>query len=670
MKTSVSRPRKRRCRPAPPPRLDSLPLDAEQQASLFELTRVLFAALDADGVVEQCFGPWEDCLHIAPGSLVGKPFLGLVDPRDMAGCRAGLQRTLGGHPPEEILVRVGANGRGPVWLALRPRVNHARTGLHVAARDITAEKLGAESLPAAELVLDEIEEGVLVLDATRPGLPVIHANAGFARLTGFTPAEACNRPMGFLVGPASDTHAFAQAILAARNGERTSTELCFHHKSGKPFWARFALRPVITAGGQVRRIVALHLDISERRLVIDALRAKNEALTEALQSLRETKEAIVQRERMHALGKMASGIVHDFNNLLAPILGFTELMLTVPDLLGDTAKVSTYLQKIRTAATDGAAVVARLREFYRTRHEAEQPADFSVQQAVEETLELTRHRWRNEAQSRGIAIAVETDLASTAPVFGSPAELRQALTNLVLNALDAMPDGGTLRLRTYGVGHWVCIQVADTGAGMTEDVRRRCFEPFFTTKGKSGTGLGLSIVFGTIERHHGRVELQSTEGQGTTFTLWLPAAQANDGHGPAPIPAEIAGAGRALRVLVVDDEDLLLEVVSQHLLSMGHSVDCFTDPKAALECFYRHPHDLVITDRAMPAMTGDQLAKLVREFDASTPVVLLTGFANIIKQNGEDLPCIDEVLTKPVSARTLREVLARHGNAPRARAAS
>jgi CheY-like chemotaxis protein len=364
---------------------------------------------------------------------------------------------------------------------------------------------------------------------------------------------------------------------------------------------------------------------------------------------------------MHALGKMCSGIVHDFNNLLSPILGFTELLLSIPALLQDPEKVALYLQKIRTAANDGAAVVERLREFYRSRADAEPAAEFSLQSLIPEVVDLTSHRWQNEAQAAGVAIHVETDLAPTAPVFGSAPELRQALTNLILNGVDAMPEGGTMRLRTYAVGNWVCLQVSDTGTGMSDEVRRRCFEPFFTTKGRAGTGLGLAITFGIIERHHGRMEIESAEGRGTTFTLWLPASRAEHPTDDGAAPVTPAG-GRPLRILVVDDEDLLLEVMSQQLVMMGHVVECFTEPKKGLERLYQQSFDMIFTDRAMPGMSGDQFARLVREYNTGIPVVLLTGFGSIIKETGENVENVDEVVAKPISHQTLRELVARHGS--------
>jgi len=651
--------------PAPPrPPGLSLPAQAlETQDAILELTHALFAAIDRDGRIHTCSTAWAERIHLSRERIIGRELPELLHPADRPRWDAWMSRILAGHAGEELSLRFAIHGDGHVWLAVRPRLSPSRETIHLVARDVTAEKLSADFPPPAELVLDEIEEGVLVADATRAGFPVVSVNAGFTRLTGYSAADAVNRALAFLAGAATSIEALERAISDCVDGRRSATDLGLTRKDGTPFWVRLRLRPVSDTSGSVRQIVAVLVDTTERHMVVDALREKNLALTEALESLQRTKEAIVQRERMHALGKMASGIVHDFNNLLAPILGFTELMLTIPDLLKDTEKVSLYLQKIRTAANDGAAVVGRLREFYRSRSDLEPPGDFSLQSAIQEVLELTRHRWKNEAQGNGQHFDLVVDLQETPPIHGSESEIRQAMTNVVLNAVDAMPEGGTLRVRSYQVGHWVCLQVADTGAGMTEEVRRRCFEPFFTTKGRAGTGLGLSIVFGIIERHGGRVDLHSEEGHGTTFTFWLPIGRAREsGESDAATPPPVEAAeGRALHVLVVDDEDLLLEIISLNLLHMGHTVDCFTDPNQALERVYKQHYDLVITDRAMPGMTGDQFAARVRELHPETPVVLLTGFAHIIAQNGEKPENIDEVLSKPLSQQTLSDLMARHG---------
>ncbi|MGH8017462.1 MAG: hybrid sensor histidine kinase/response regulator [Opitutaceae bacterium] len=628
-----------------------------------ETTRTLVAILDSNGNLTGCTAALEKVLLRSRDSLAGTSFFDLIQSPGRTEVQMGFQRLLTGHPPADLHAGLIRGDRTVVWMMLRAALSPQKTAILLEAslmESPMSPPTSREVLPA-HLVLNEIEEGVLIADATQAELPVIDVNPGFSQLSGYTRAETLGRAIHFLADGNTNRRLLDATIATALGGSRASAELGLSRKDGSPLWIRLTLIPLRDAAGKVERVLAIHLDVSERRIVFDALREKHVALTGALESLQKTKEAIVQRERMHALGKMASGIVHDFNNLLAPILGFTELLLTFPSMIEDTAKVSTYLQKIRTAATDGAAVVSRLREFYRSREEAEEPEEFSPQHAIEEILDLTRHRWLNEAQAQGHEIKVDVDLQQTSRVMGVVAEIRQALTNLVLNAADAMPEGGTLSVRTCGVGNWVCIQISDTGTGMTPETRMRCFEPFFTTKGKSGTGLGLAIVFGIVERHRGRLDLQSEPGRGTTFTIWLPASTDGANKGVMLNSASKDTNVRPLHILLVDDEDLFLEVVSENLLGMGHSVDCFTDPTAALETFYKQRYDLVITDRAMPGMTGDQLAMRVREYQPSLPVVLLTGFGSIIKQSGEQPPNISEVLPKPLSQQMLREMLVRYG---------
>lgn len=655
-----TRSRKRASQPSFPRSGKATSRHPDDHEVVLDLTGTLFMRLDAEGRIAFCTRAWADILRMGPREITGRSFLDLVVDTQRDACRLALVKTLAGHPSEAIPVQFQPVDGEVRWFHLNPSLNADNNALYIVAHDISAEKRPVDSLPTPESILDEIDEGVVLLDAIRPGYPVEQINVGFSKLTGYSPAEVRNRPLTFATSRPCDTAEIESAMTRALEGERTSAEACYVRKDGAQAWVRIQFRPVRNRNGVVRHLVAVHADVSERRMIFEALREKNRALADALESLQKTKEVIVQRERMHALGKMASGIVHDFNNLLSPILGFTELLLTIPELRNDEEKVITYLKKIRTAATDGSAVVTRLREFYRSRSDREPEIEFSLSEALKETLELTSHRWHNEAQGAGLQIDVVTNLAATAPISGSVSEIRQVLTNLVLNAVDAMPDGGTLNLRTYEVGSWVCVQLADTGTGMSEETRRRCFEPFFTTKGHAGTGLGLAIVFGIVERHHGRVEIDTSAGRGTTFTLWFPAS-----HGDTGRPGKEIVQGNAtvtpLHLMIVDDEDLLLEVVSQHMLNMGHQVTCFTDPAQALESFLQERYDFVITDRAMPGMTGDQLAKQLREFRPEVPIVLLTGFADIIRQTGEVVENIDEVLGKPVSQQVLREVVARHG---------
>lgn len=652
-------------RPLGPVQTARTPSPDATESAVLELTESHFATLDTGGRIRACAPAWQRHLHRCANEIEGRPLADLVEAADRPLLRNRLRRLLCGQPVGETTVRIPRPGASTLWIALSLRLTRDHDAINILARDVTAERQNrpVHTVPL-EHIVDEIAEGVAVAGLTPTGPRITAVNSAFLRIFECDREQAIGTPLDFTAGPKTDEKTFQLAIERAVSGHTAEAELCLHRTAGQPVWVKIKLCPIFGPDEDVQQIIAIHQDVTEHHIALEALRRKNRDLIEALQSLQKTNDAIVQRERMHALGEMASGIAHDFNNLLSPILGFAELLLSMPDLLRDPEKVQGYMSKIRTAATDGAAVVARLREFYRARSEQEKPVEFSIQDAVRETLELTRHRWCNEAQAQGRHIEIVTDLQETPRVYGSVSEIRQALTNLVLNATDAMPRGGTLRLQTHAVGHWVCVQVADTGIGMSEDVRQRCMEPFFTTKGEAGTGLGLAMVFGTAERHNGRVEIDSEPGKGTTITLRLPAADISADAGSAntiPFPRSTC---RALRVLLVDDEELLLEAVSQMLLSMGHRVDTCKDPRKALEKYYKNSYDLVITDRAMPGMSGDQLARAIREFHPDASIVLLTGFGNFIRESGEQIEGIDLLLSKPLSLQTLRETLERFGGSP------
>ena len=246
-----------------------------------------------------------------------------------------------------------------------------------------------------------------------------------------------------------------------------------------------------------------------------------EERTRALGELGAAQDQLVRTEKLRALGEMASGVAHDFNNLLASILGRAQLLLErVQDV-----KLRQWLKVIERAAMDGARTVRRLQDFTGIRRD--QPAvDVDLNQVVQQVLETTESAWRQDRRrSGGAEIEVVTDLAEgLPPVAGDPAELREAFTNLVLNAVDAMPKGGTLTLRTRAADGQVEVEVRDTGTGIPEHIREKIFDPFFTTKGPKGTGLGLSMAYGILQRHNGRITVESEEGHGTIFRLLFPAA--------------------------------------------------------------------------------------------------------------------------------------------------
>ncbi len=390
-------------------------------------------------------------------------------------------------------------------------------------------------------------------------------------------------------------------------------------------------------------------------LLFEELRASN-------QQLRTMQDQLVQTERLRALGQMASGIAHDFNNALSPIMGFSELLLKVPENLEDKAKTVRYLQSIHLAAHDAARVVSRLREFYRLRKEGEVFQPVTIDRVIEQAVDLTQPKWKDEAQAKGVSILIQTYLPPMPEVTGNESELREALVNLIFNAVDAMPNGGTITIRTMreegmrdkpGTAS-VVLSVQDTGAGMTEEVRRRCLEPFFTSKGPQGTGLGLSMVYGIIIRHEGTMDIASVLGQGTSITLRLPAMPHAQQGEPAPITGEFV---RPLRVLVVDDDPAVREVTVAFLLADGHTVETATNGREGLEKFHAGRFDLIVTDRSMPELSGDHLALAIKQRAPSKPIIMLTGFGEFMSVAAEVPKGVDAIVSKPVTLKALRQAI-------------
>jgi PAS domain S-box-containing protein len=389
------------------------------------------------------------------------------------------------------------------------------------------------------------------------------------------------------------------------------------------------------------------------------------ALQRAFDELRQTQQVVMQQERLRALGQMASGIAHDINNAIAPVSLYTESLLETEANLSPRARG--YLETIQRSIEDVTHTVARMREFYRQREPLPNFAAAKINDLVQQVIDLSHARWSDIPQKRGAVIQMVTHLAPDLPaIMAVESEIREALVNLIFNATDAMPDGGTLTLRTklapgLAAHRRIAVEVGDTGGGMDEATRRRCLEPFFTTKGERGTGLGLAMVYGIVQRHGGDIEIESAPGQGTVFRLFFPvgAAVAEAGKPAADLAVPVRQ-----RILIVDDDPLLIRSLRDILEGDGHLVVCASGGQEGIEAFRavcagREAFEVVLTDLGMPSADGRQVASAVKAASPSTPVILLTGWGERLLAEGDVPPHVDQVLSKPPKLRDLRQALAR-----------
>jgi len=377
------------------------------------------------------------------------------------------------------------------------------------------------------------------------------------------------------------------------------------------------------------------------------------------------REQFSQMEKLSALGELASGVAHDFNNTLAGILGRAQLILRT----NDPEKIERGLNIIIKTAEDGAKTVKRIQDFARQRRDHDfEPV--SIDQILFDVSEITRPRWKDRAEASNVQITLDLQIRSKTKVMGDESELREVLVNMVFNAVDAMPQGGNLTLTAEDVDDRVVISVGDTGSGMLPEVKTRIFDPFFTTKGKAGMGLGLAVSFGIIRRHEGSVEVDSEVGVGTKFRISLPRASVTDEPISLTLEPEtpklvietphLTGTrsfkGYQTKILVVDDEEAVRELLRDLLESEGCRVYLAPGGREALNLFGAQQFDGVFTDVGMPGMSGWELAHAIRERNETIPIAVITGWGEAVGSDEQREARVDWVVTKPFRAERISEL--------------
>ena len=479
---------------------------------------------------------------------------------------------------------------------------------------------------------------------------IFYASPGFERVTGYTVEDLRERPAFELLDPEH-----RESIRRARDemlgvpGKVVTQEYRLRHRDGSWRWVEGTISNLLHEPS-VRALVVNVRDITERKLA-DAERSRLE------QRLR-------QAEKMEAVGRLAGGIAHDFNNILGGILGYAEMLV---ETTADGSPLRRYAQNVLTAANRASSLVEQILSYSRSQRGKRAPVE--LDRIVAETLELVRG-------SLASAIALETRLPAV-PMFviGDATQLHQIVMNLCTNAVHAMGESGTLRVTleaeevdaervfahtTLQAGSYARLTVEDSGTGMDDATLARLFEPFFTTKevGK-GTGLGLSLVYGIVTDSAGAIDVASTPGHGSRFTIYLPRVD-------SPIVAEDTNQapvvrGRGERIMVVEDEEALMALICEVLKRLGYEPAAFADGAAALAGFEATPErfDALITDEVMPGLAGTELAAGLRRRRADLPIVLVSGYIGPMMSERAAAAGIGEILKKPVQSRELAAALAR-----------
>jgi len=392
-----------------------------------------------------------------------------------------------------------------------------------------------------------------------------------------------------------------------------------------------------------------HLEISSSMVRDPRGRVDTVSYFKDITEKRRMEEQLLQSEKLRALGELANGVAHDFNNALTAILGNAQLLLYT----GKDEDSKETLRTIEKVAKDSARTVRRLQDF--TRKDTHKVfSSMEVNSIIRDAVEMTKPKWKDDAQGRGIQIEMVSIFGEIPLVPGKASELREVMTNLIFNAIEAMPRGGKIEIRTYRRDDAVCIQVTDTGIGMTEDVRRRVFEPFFTTKPFTNTGLGLSMSYGIIKRFGGEIEVESKVGRGATFTITLPIE--GERRDDLVVP-QFSRRAKEARILVIDDEESVRSVLSRILSQLNHEVTVAKDGGEGLQLFREKEFDIVLTDLGMPDMSGWEVCKAIKKLRARVPVGMITGWGMELDQTKREESGLDFVIPKPFDFHQILKVV-------------
>jgi PAS domain S-box-containing protein len=529
---------------------------------------------------------------------------------------------LSAYHPQQFTAHLKRN-----WEMIGNIIGHLIVGMQCAAdsgsqmrvreNSQEAEAQATQTNNLADLVLDCMPQGICILDTEGR---IQRVNRSIAKIQGTELSGIVGRSPAVFFQDAVNFEKLLSRASASDAGRVEKTDVNLVNSKGETYLADINIVRIFDAGRCVGYLLVIE-DITRKKAFSDK---------------------IIQSEKLAALGTMAGGVSHDFNNLLMAILGHIQLIL--PQI--EDEEIRRRLQNMEKAVYDGSNTVRRLQRFTERERDPKAAASTAdIEEAVKDVVELTRPRWKNLMERSGRTIDIQTEIQKNCIAAVNASDLREVMTNLLLNAIDAMPQGGSVTFRGRLQGEHVLLEVSDTGVGMSKDLTERIFDPFFTTKGIGNSGLGLSVSWSLVSRYGGDLQVKSKPGKGTTFIIKLPKAEAIKTN----VNSKTGEETNSYRLLLVEDDPEILNLLRDMLRFKGHRVVAISDGEKALELIDSSDFDLVLTDLGMPVISGWEIARRAKEKNPKMPVVMITGWGAQYEDTELASRGVDLMLAKPLS---------------------
>lgn len=605
-------------------------------SDLFDQVPFSCFGFSKSGVIQFVNSAGTQFIGIARHELLGRQFASFVAEADRVLFSSLLSRAFTTNLKQICELKFLPIGRAPLYVRLEASVARDSADCMAALMDISECKLAEHSREIRDLAIQAVNQGIIIADPAQPNCPIVYVNHGFESMTGYTATEAVGRSFEFLQGRDTDPASVAEMYEAFCEQRSCTVELLHYRKNGTMFWNAMQFAPVCNNSGKLLRYVAFMSDVTERRHMEERLR---------------------HSQKMEAVGQLAGGIAHGYNNLLTVIEGYSGLLLDAPNVFA--ARSHEFLTEIRNATSRAAELTQQLLAL--GRRQLLHPLAFNLNELVAESLE-------------GLAsdlIEIEMDLDPLLhQVWADRAQIAQALTNLTLNALDALVGGGRLVVHTRHVdlrpadvtsmsqiipGKYALLSLRDTGCGMSEEVLARAFEPFFTTKPVGqGIGLGLSAVHGVVTQSGGHIDLTSKPGMGTCVNLYLPQEKMPLEPTSQQSKPQSPQNGTET-ILLVEDESAVRNIVRIVLTRYGYKVLEASNGNEALEIVrtYDQPIQMLLTDVVMPGMHGPEVAIALVNKIPSIRVIFMSGYVDDARTREGLADATTSFIQKPFSSEDL-----------------